>query len=343
MAKAACSILPIAVHWWTLGRLFPHKSVRSITNAAAPAWIMNCPNETSRPRWPRIQWFTLSACLYFAWPGIGCDAFMNSNQQYPPGFSTTFRSNGSGGIVPIFQSTVTNMPSDLSVLSSGGSVSIQDKRPIRARQQEASISTMRHALMAFFAGSFHGPGAVLMSLVGLVAWRLQLASAACLGVEDIAIISASVLYWWFQEHWMHKYLLHCDFDWYGKRIHEEHHRKPYHHVSIDPAPLMLGWMAAVHVVLRALLPLPLAISATIGYAAAGLIYEWSHFIVHTKVRFPRHSYWQRMKDHHIRHHLVDDSNWFAFSCIQVDDIFGTNPNVDEVKQLKKLAGRRSSS
>mmetsp|Transcript_21158 Transcript_21158/g.36135 ORF Transcript_21158/g.36135 Transcript_21158/m.36135 type:complete len:115 (+) Transcript_21158:1-345(+) len=98
----------------------------------------------------------------------------------------------------------------------------------------------------------------------------------------------------------------------------------------------------------------LCLSATIGYSLAGLVYEWSHYIVHTKVK-PRiipptsPSYQQfsilerriiqpimkgyaKMRDNHIRHHLIDDRYWYAFSVTEMDDLFGTNPNVKDVKR-----------
>ena len=97
------------------------------------------------------------------------------------------------------------------------------------------------------------------------------------------------------------------------------------YVMVNTAGLMLGWLGAVHLILRFLLPWPLALSATLGYASAGLWYEFLHFIVHTRVRFRSNSYLHTMKAHHQRHHLVDNTNWFAFSVPTIDTLFGTNP------------------
>ena len=46
-----------------------------------------------------------------------------------------------------------------------------------------------------------------------------------------------------------------------------------------------------------------------------------------------------MKDHHIRHHLVDADNWLGFSLPQVDDLFGTNPDVKEFRRHESEAER----
>jgi len=78
--------------------------------------------------------------------------------------------------------------------------------------------------------------------------------------------------------------------------------------------------------------------------------------VHTKVRAPFHSssgsdasercaistfqksianLFLQMRDNHMRHHLVDDEFWFAFSLPVMDDVFGSNPDVREVKKERK--------
>jgi hypothetical protein len=155
-------------------------------------------------------------------------------------------------------------------------------------------------------------------------------------VTDVSAFSTAVVFWWVQEHVLHLHALHSKFDWMGKEIHEGHHANPYFHISIDPAGLMMSWLLTVHLIFCAILPLPIALSATAGYATAGLFYEWAHFIVHTKVRFRKQSYWSRMKDHHIRHHLVDDRYWLGFSVPMIDDFFRTNPNVQEVKRARKI-------
>ena len=46
---------------------------------------------------------------------------------------------------------------------------------------------------------------------------------------------------------------------------------------------------------------------------------------------PLHSF-SGMKDHHIRHHLVNADNWLGFSLPQVDDLFGTNPDIKEFRK-----------
>lgn len=157
-----------------------------------------------------------------------------------------------------------------------------------------------------------------------------------IGFVDVGIFLATILFWSLQEHVLHQHVLHSTTDWFGKDIHQGHHEKPYYHISIDPAGLLLGWMMVAHGLFRVLLPLNLALSATCAYSLAGLFYEWAHYIVHTKVPVKKVGFWKRVKENHIKHHMVDQDYWFAFSLGPwVDDWFGTNPPVQQVKRLQK--------
>lgn len=178
------------------------------------------------------------------------------------------------------------------------------------------------AIIRFFFGPDRGPICVVIILCCMIAWRLNIGS---FGPFDLLAFSTMVVFWWFQEHFLHGRLLHSQWDWMGKEIHRKHHEKPYHHISIDPVGLMLGWFATAHVIFRFLFPLPIAISATLGYASAGLFYEWAHFFVHTRVK-PPNTFWKKVRGNHVRHHLTDERYWLSFSVPAIDDIFRTNPS-----------------
>ena len=194
-------------------------------------------------------------------------------------------------------------------------------------------TTMSDAVKTFFLSSDYGPLMVVGSILSFTVARLT--TTPPITVVDINLFIGSIIFWSFQEHILHQRLLHSKFNWPGKEIHNEHHSKPYYHISIDPAGLLLGWMLAVHCILRAVLPLPLALSATIGYSLAGLFYEWAHYLVHTRVKFPKGSFWKLVKDNHVRHHLVNHNYWFSFSLPWIDDLFGTNPSPRSVGVIKE--------
>lgn len=196
-------------------------------------------------------------------------------------------------------------------------------------QLEAVPTNMRDAIRRFFFGKEIGPILVVGSIASFLQTRFALANP--LSMTDLAVFATSIVFWWVQEHVLHQKALHSNVDWVGKRIHEAHHAKDYFHVSIDSAELIMGWLLTVHLFLRAVLPLHLALSATIGYAMAGLFYEWAHYIVHTKVKRKRGSFWAKMRDNHMRHHRINERYWLAFSVPALDDLFGTNPDVKEAR------------
>ena len=212
-------------------------------------------------------------------------------------------------------------------------------------QIEKVPSTWAHALHRFFIGDV-GPPLVLLTISTFLYTRLQLPTTP-FTITETTIFISSILFWWVQEYFFHRVLLHSPFNWLGKSIHQTHHDKDYFHVSIDPPELLLGWLFTAHFILRAILPWNLCLSATIGYACAGLVYEWSHYIVHTKVKPPSTQQQQQqsskviqilsrlfsqMRDNHVRHHRVDDRYWYAFSVPAMDDLFDTNPSVKDVRR-----------
>ena len=200
---------------------------------------------------------------------------------------------------------------------------------------KAVPTKLSEAIRVFFTHDY-GPLYVVLTLILLSKWRLNLASIGVfpLNSMDMIVFGGAIVFWWFQEHFLHQRVLHSKFDWAGKRIHEGHHAQPYYHVSIEPAGLIMGWLATAFVILTLLLPsLSLSISATIGYALAGLFYEWSHYLVHTKVPLHKSKFWTRIKSNHVRHHVVNHNYWFGFSLPWIDDLFRTNPSVKDVKRV----------
>jgi len=196
---------------------------------------------------------------------------------------------------------------------------------VSTKEEEEVPSTMTEAINRFFFGPDRGPMMIAMIISTMASWRMRIGP---LTTMDMVAFGGTVVFWWFQEHFLHDKLLHSDQNWMGKEIHKTHHDRPYYHISIDPAPLMLGWLTVACLCLFVLLPDPLSISASIGYASAGIFYEWTHYIVHTRVK-PPNAFWKRVKDHHRRHHCVNQNYWFGFSVPAIDTFFGTNPSVSE--------------
>jgi len=204
-------------------------------------------------------------------------------------------------------------------------------------------STIPHAIRVFFFGTHKGPLVILTLLLSLLFHRTTMIMMQPINAADYITASLSILFWTFQEHFIHGRLLHSTRDWIGKDIHHAHHEEPYFHISIDSTELLVGWMGAAYLIFRMILPsLPLATSATIGYATAGMWYEWTHYLVHTKVR-PKSKFASRVRDGHMKHHLVNEEYWLGFTVPFVDDLFGTNPSVREAREEKKSGGGGKAS
>lgn len=150
---------------------------------------------------------------------------------------------------------------------------------------EVVPKTMPEALRVFFF-SIDGFGPFIISTTLIILTYYRITALGPVTLLDGFTAGLTTVFWSVQEHLLHDRVLHSSLDWIGKEIHQGHHHKPYFHISIDSPALMLVWMTTAHVILRSLLPWPLAITATIAYATAGLFYEWSHYIVHTKVKPP---------------------------------------------------------
>jgi len=54
------------------------------------------------------------------------------------------------------------------------------------------------------------------------------------------------------------------------------------------------------------------------------------------VPLPR--YLANLRRHHANHHLVDNGSWLAFCVPAVDDLFGTRPDIRDVKARRRAAG-----
>ena len=141
-------------------------------------------------------------------------------------------------------------------------------------------------------------------------------------------VLAAWLFWCAQEHALHRHALHSDVAWFGRAIHDQHHARPYHHVSIDGP----GLVAAAMVVSAGLAAAASAagvaspstcLSLTAGYWASGLLYEATHFLTHTRVR-PATRVGAALRAHRAVHHLRCDGAWFAFQAPMLDSLWRTD-------------------
>lgn len=161
----------------------------------------------------------------------------------------------------------------------------------------------------------------------LPSYELQLPQLQPFSGVDVAVASAVAMFWVVQEWLIHDVLLHSEAEWLGKSIHHGHHMLPYYHISIDELPIAVAWFAAATAAIAVLfghLGLGAVLTAVASYSAMGGLYEFSHYLAHTRV--PLEGHWAHVRAHHQRHHLRNDGYWLGFTLPAVDTLMGTDPS-----------------
>lgn len=197
-----------------------------------------------------------------------------------------------------------------------------------------SPADLAGALKAFFG--YPSPRLLAALVVGSIVARGLLGP---FDRYDLVAALIPVVGWPFLEWGLHRYVLHLrpvrlfgvTWDFAFAKTHRQHHRQPWRpettflpaYVHLVMAPLLIGgalW----------LLPRPgLAASWMAGLASMALLYEWTHFIVHTRIR-PRSRFARRLFHNHRMHHFRNERYWYSFTLPQVDRLFGTGPADDAV-------------
>ena len=205
-----------------------------------------------------------------------------------------------------------------------------EKRGAAAAQADPSSSTPSPSTFPAAAALFAAhptPRLVVALLLAGTLTRAWMSGSGCpVCWLDAVAAAAGAAGWVVAEPALHA-LLHAR-GWAGAAIHADHHAAPYHHVSIDPPALVLGWIGGVSLLTAATVafsPAPPgpALAGLLGYAAAGLGYEAVHFGAHCAYR-PGTAWGRALKAHHAAHHLrserhdVDGRRFLAFQAPCLD-------------------------
>jgi hypothetical protein len=214
---------------------------------------------------------------------------------------------------------------------------VENREPSKVTEL-SSITTYGEALRVFF--SRPGPRAIAAS-AGL-GWLAR----AALGPPGLTepLLMGTVLAWWPLQEWlMHKHLLHLrptetplgTFDPIFSQRHRWHHEHPddVDGTLLPPSVIFAAIPASFAVFALTLGPRRRTLTAFATYSTAALVYEWTHFIVHTGVR-PEHPYVKRLRQNHLLHHFRSEENWFGFTAPLVDELLGTNPDPASVPRSK---------
>ena len=222
------------------------------------------------------RWARLGAATIVAASAVERSAALSASWMTRHPTKQTARSRLSPSLLEVHQTAVESEPSS-SQQPDDHTAKTEEVFQVGLHEREAVPSKWSDALRRFFFGEI-GPPLVVLSILGFAYARLNLSNVFTMA--DTLVFTCSVIFWWIQEYFFHRVLLHSPSQWLTpiSNIHQKHHEKTYFHVSIDPPALLLGWLFTAHLILKSILPWSLCLSSTIGYASAGLFYEWSHYM-----------------------------------------------------------------
>ena len=128
----------------------------------------------------------------------------------------------------------------------------------------------------------------------------------------------------------------------GKDIHINHHNAAYFHVSIDGPELILPAQVLAFALFWTMFEdKAYSLTACATYYAMGLLYLWTHFLVHTHV-VPRSALSRKIRRNHILHHMHCEDFWLSFLAPAVDSLFGTNAEPRSVPVGKLAKGHENT-
>ena len=159
------------------------------------------------------------------------------------------------------------------------------------------------------------PRFILCMIVGCGMWRVR--TDVPFGIDDAQLSLGASTFWIMHEWFAHEYLFHRGRGW-AAQMHQFHHDLPYYHVSVDAPMFAVLWFVVASSVCTWFISMThLRLTAITTYACMGLMYEFTHFISHTRV--PLKGFLAHRRRHHMRHHFINDAYWLAFTAPCVDD------------------------
>ena len=173
------------------------------------------------------------------------------------------------------------------------------------------------------------PRFIIAAIACLIGIRLMMPPITSPAVDSL-VVTGTIAFWAVQEWVLHKYVLHASLvegGWIGYNIHKSHHSTPFYHVSLDGPEVAMVWGAAICAISYGIFPGDALniyrLDFVLTYFVMGLVYEWTHYLTHTRY-VPKTAFVRRLKAHHMTHHLDDNRCKFAFTVPALDRWFGTD-------------------
>lgn len=199
--------------------------------------------------------------------------------------------------------------------------------------RENTAVTLPGATATFYRQA--SPVIITACLLAATAGRIYVAGWSWLDLIPPAVILALQP---FTEWNIHVYLLHFKPKQVGgrridplvSRKHRAHHADPRDlGLQFIPLPALAG-LLGIQAVMLTFLPLGRALSGLIGGYAMTLLYEWTHYLIHSAYR-PRHRLYRYVWRAHRNHHYRNENYWFGVTVHLADHVLHTFPDRSEVE------------
>jgi len=178
---------------------------------------------------------------------------------------------------------------------------------------------------------------ILTVLAAALAWRVAEGGWTLADLRAPALLVAAfpVLEWVvhvFVLHWRPRKIAGRTVDTELARDHRRHHADPR-----DIPLVFIPWRSLVFVILGyfaiSLLAFPRlgqGLSFMLALATLGLLYEWTHYLIHSDYR-PRSRAYKAVWRNHRLHHYKNEHYWFTVTTTATADrLFGTYPDPGSV-------------
>jgi hypothetical protein len=129
-------------------------------------------------------------------------------------------------------------------------------------------------------------------------------------------------------HWRPRHLGPLTIDSELARKHREHHVDPRDIplIFIPPKSLLLTIVALVAIALLAFPRTGLGLTFLLTITTLGLLYEWTHYLIHTDYK-PKHALYRAIWRNHRHHHYKNEHYWFTVTTSgTADRLLGTAPD-----------------
>jgi hypothetical protein len=129
-------------------------------------------------------------------------------------------------------------------------------------------------------------------------------------------------------HWRPRRVGRITLDTLLARKHRAHHADPRDvPLVFIPWQTMIGLMVATPVLPLLLFPrVGQALTFVLTMGLAGMVYEWTHYLIHTDYK-PRSRVFKAVYRHHRLHHFKNENYWLTVTTANTADrLLGTNPD-----------------